>query len=139
MNALARREHGESELCEKLTRKGCDSTLVTQEVGRLVEEGLVSDRRFTESWIQAKRGRGYGPVKIRLELEQKGVSDHTIEACLEDLQREWLADIERVKAKKFGSEIPADYQERARQASFLQYRGYTFDQIRQVLDGKVFE
>ena len=32
------------------------------------------------------------------------------------------------------NELPEDFKERARQARFLQYRGFTSDQIREVLD-----
>jgi regulatory protein len=44
-----------------------------------------------------------------------------------------------VRRKRFGDEPPQDYKERARQSRFLQYRGFTSDQIRQVLDGDEFD
>ena len=39
------------------------------------------------------------------------------------------------RTRKFGSEIPKDRKERARQARFLQYRGFSTDHIRAVLEG----
>ena len=39
------------------------------------------------------------------------------------------------RARKFGSELPKDWKERSRQARFLQYRGFSTDHIRAVLEG----
>jgi regulatory protein len=41
----------------------------------------------------------------------------------------------KVRHKRFGSELPEDFKERARQARFLQYRGFTTDQINHALAG----
>ena len=40
------------------------------------------------------------------------------------------------RARKFGPELPKDWKERSRQARFLQYRGFSTDHIRAVLDGE---
>ena len=47
---------------------------------------------------------------------------------------DWLATIRAVRAKRFGAELPRDYPERARQARFLQYRGFDAAQIRAALE-----
>ena len=39
------------------------------------------------------------------------------------------------RARKFGPELPKDWKERSRQARFLQYRGFSTDHIRAVLEG----
>jgi regulatory protein len=39
------------------------------------------------------------------------------------------------RARKFGAELPKDWKERSRQARFLQYRGFSTDHIRAVLEG----
>jgi regulatory protein len=46
----------------------------------------------------------------------------------------WPATIRAVRAKRFGPELPRDYAERARQARFLQYRGFDGAQIRAALE-----
>jgi regulatory protein len=93
----------------------------------------VSDTRFAESLVRVRRSRGYGPVRIQKELEQKGIEGGAIDAVLDARSREWTQEIERVRRKKFGAGLPRSYAERARQAKFLQYRGFTFDQIQHVL------
>ncbi len=134
MQYLARREHSRRELHDKLMKKGCAEAIATETVKRLEQERLVSDDRFMESLIQARRNRGYGPLRIQKELQEKGVTAEAIERWLDVSGREWLEDIRRVQRKKFGARPPKSYPERARQARFLQYRGFTYDQIQQVLN-----
>jgi regulatory protein len=133
---LARREHSRAELEAKLIDKGCEAELARQITARLAAERLVSDARFAESLVRVRRNRGYGPVRIQKELEQKGIEDSAIDAVLDVRSREWTQEIERVRRKRFGAGLPRSYGERARQAKFLQYRGFTFDQIQQVLGSR---
>ncbi len=142
MELLARREHSCQELTAKLVRKGWPESIARDVVQTMANERLVSDERFAESLLQTRRQRGYGPVRIQYELSQKGVADSIIESVLESVldrgldpvSPNWMNEIRNVKEKKFGKEEPKDIKERARQARFLQYRGFTFDQIQQVLN-----
>jgi regulatory protein len=129
MDFLARREYGQDELVRKLADKGYKRTVVEDEVARLTEEGLQSDTRFAESFVQSRISQGKGPVRIRADLSQRGVRDGVLEGALEAADVDWfeLAIGERVK--KFGSDVPTDFKEKARQMRFLQYRGFEQDHI----------
>lgn len=107
--------------------------IAAQVVTALDAEGLISDERFIEALLHARRTRGYGPLYIRRELEEKGIARSVIERWLDPRSREWLEDLRRVKKKKFGGRQPASLAERARQTRFLQYRGFTHEQIREIL------
>ena len=134
MDMLSRREHSVAELREKLVRKGHAQTTAQQAVARLQQDGLVSDERYTEMLLSARSGRGVGPLRIRQELLEKGVAEELVNQWLDVSSRVWIEQIRRVKQKKFGDALPANYAERARQARFLQYRGFTLDQIQRVLN-----
>jgi regulatory protein len=133
MDMLARREHGRAELIAKLVRRGCDEDIAARTVATLAVEGLVSDERFIEALLHVRRVRGYGPLYIRRELEDKGIDRNTIERRLDVGSRDWIDDVQRVRKKKFGGKQPASLAERAKQMRFLQYRGFTHDQIQQAL------
>jgi regulatory protein len=79
--------------------------------------------------------RGYGPQRIQAELRERGVDDKIQALYLDAGDCQWLEQVAQVRRKRFGETPPDDYKERARQARFLQYRGFTADQIREVLDG----
>jgi regulatory protein len=134
MDMLGRREHSVAELQEKLIRKGHTEAAAAQAVAQLQQDGLVSDERFAEMLLSARRSRGVGPLRIRQEMLEKGVAEELVNQWLDVSSRVWIEQIRRVKQKKFGDALPANYAERARQARFLQYRGFTLDQIQRVLN-----
>lgn len=139
LKMLARREHSRRELCDKLLKKGYAQALVDATVKQLEQERFVSDDRFVESLIQARRNRGYGPLRIQQELREKGVAAERIEAALDCAARQWLDDIERLCQRRFGENRPKGIAARAKQARFLQYRGFTSDQIAQVLGRRLYD
>jgi regulatory protein len=130
---LARREHGREELKRKLIRKGCSATVADAVTAALATERLLSEDRFVEALVQARRSRGYGPLRIRHELEQKGVAPELIGRALDVGEREWIEDLRRVQRKRFGAKRAGSLADRAKQTRFLLYRGFTSEQIRRIL------
>jgi len=137
LRLLARREHSVRELTAKLLARGFEPEPVTETVAALSAKNLVSDARFVEEFIAARLRRGSGPAKIREELRGRGVDAARVDTELAERRSEWLINAEAARHKRFGAALPRDYQERARQARFLQQRGFTADQIRQVLKGEI--
>ena len=129
MDYLARREHGRSELLEKVTRFGFDADVADDAVAQLVEDGLQSDVRFAEAFVRSRINQGKGPAKIRVDLREKGVNDGVTEDGIRDAEQDWHALAVEVRLKKFGAQRPADFKEKARQMRFLQSRGFEQDQI----------
>ena len=101
---------------------------------QLKQEGLQSDQRFADAIVHNRIEKGYGPSWITRELREKGVSDDLIEAALQAGEVNWDACAARVREKKFGHAKPENFRERARQSRFLQYRGFTGEQIRRMFD-----
>ena len=124
LDLLARREHGVAELRAKLADREFTPEEIEATLAALQREGLLSESRFLEAFVASHARRGHGPVWIRAELERKGVSGEAIREALEAAEVDWDAEAEAVRVKRFGTEPPADFKERARQARFLQYRGY---------------
>ena len=72
---------------------------------------------------------GVGPLKIRYELRQKGVSDRLADEFLEPLSDQWDELMTRQRIRKYGASIPNDYAERMKQARFLQNRGFSPESV----------
>ena len=134
LGLLARREHSALELRHKLCARGFDADLVASLLRGLGDEGLLSDARFAESFVRTRCDKGYGPLRIRGELRERGIDSDTIEACLDSDDVAWCRLGARVRNKRFGLGLPTDLKERARQMRFLQQRGFTGEQIRRVLE-----
>ena len=129
MDYLARREHSVQQLTRKLTGRGFDEQLVEIAVAELVSDGLLSDARFAEAFVNSRIQRGSGPQKIRMELRERGVAAELISLSIGVFDDQWWQRVREVREKKFGSDQPADYKERSRQMRFLQQRGFTAEQI----------
>lgn len=133
MRLLAIREHSASELSRKLLQKGFADDDVAILLASLAQEDLLSNERFTECFVNSRRQRGSGPVKIKKELQQHQIDVDLIACYLEPRDPVWLQEAARVREKKFGRELPEDFKERVRQSRFLEYRGFSHEQIRAVM------
>lgn len=134
---LARREHSTRELQRKLQHRGHAPETVHRVVDKLASQKLVSDERFARSFVAHHGRRGQGPVRIRAELREQGAPEAIIEAALAEAEFDWAALAREVRVRKFGEGAPNSLAERAKQARFLQYRGFNADQIRAALSGSV--
>ena len=132
MDLLARREHSERELIRKLATRGFDTDLIETTIAGLVADNLLSNTRFAESFVYSRFRKGSGPQKIHAELRERGIDDGLILDSIAEYELQWQELVRQVREKKFGASQPQDYKERARQARFLQQRGFTTDQISQV-------
>jgi len=133
MDLLARREHAVGELTRKLSSRAYASAVVSQVIRDLQNEGLLSDDRFTEAYVHYRAEAGYGPIRIQAELRERGVSEEIQSSYLDFNDPQWRHHVKQVRSKRFGSSLPTDFKERTRQARFLQYRGFTGDQMRHAL------
>lgn len=133
MDLLARREHSLAELRTKLAARGFDAEEIDAALDGLSREGLADEARFIEAFVASRIRKGYGPSKIRAELIGRGIA---AQAAAEGLAGtgDWIALARAVREKRFGTALPRDFRERARQMRFLEYRGFTGEQIRSCFD-----
>lgn len=126
---LARREHSRKELRHKLAARNYGDKEIEQALQRLMEKGLQSDRRFAEACVRSWFERGHGPLKIAVQLEQKGIDAMQIEEVLNSGKFDWCGLAAGVYRKKFADKPPSDYREKARRSRFLRQRGFPDEQI----------
>jgi len=129
---LARRDFASGELRRKLTHQGYAEEPVAQTIAELVEEGVLNDARYVENYVSYHADRGEGPFRIESELQQFDVAAELIQTALAS-GPDWKARARDVRTRRFGADIPDTWAEKAKQARFLQYRGFTSDQIRAAL------
>jgi regulatory protein len=132
---LARRDYSSGELRRKLADRGYVEIAIEPVVEDLIASNKVNDERFGQNVVAYRARRGRGPARIRSELQKSGLTRAAIdEAVKGDEAPDFLALAKAARNRKFGPEIPRDRKERARQARFLQYRGFSNDHIRAVLE-----
>jgi len=133
LGLLARREHARAELARKLAERGFAAAAVAEVTSALAAEGLVSDARFAAAFVRERIERGWGPLRIRRDLEARGAEPDAVERALAEADADWVRRAALARARRFGEAAPGDYPEWARQARFLERRGFTREQIRRAL------
>ncbi len=139
MGLLARREHSKLELYQKMRVKGFDKEMIQFNVDEFAQSDWQSNQRYCEMILRSRVIKKHGPVKIKMELRQKGVSDIDIERCFdrsENEQIDWVMLCQSAWKKKYRG-IAQSQNEKAQQYRFLQQRGFTVDQIKSALKGKI--
>lgn len=136
LRLLARREHSRAELGIKLQQRGIDEDEAETVLDRLESEGALSEARFVEQLVRARLHQGYGPLRIHRDLAAKGVDPGLADAEMPFDGEAWAARAEAARRRHFGPELPRDQAERARQARFLERRGYAAAHIARVLRGE---
>ena len=133
LGLLSRREHSKQELKAKLLSRKLPPDIVRQVLADLEQSGYLSDQRFTEVFVRSRMERGHGPLKIRQELSARGIKEDIIEQHMDQSEQTWEGILYQVWSKKYGAVMPSSYQQWAKQARFLQSRGFTSAQIRKVV------
>lgn len=133
MNLLSYREYSRHELTEKLSLKFEQSSLVDQVINQLVSENLQSDERFAEAFVRSRIARGQGEVRIRMELRERGIRTDMANQSIDGCDIDWSTLARDIVKNKYGEESVTDNREKAKRMRFLQYRGFTYDQISHAL------
>lgn len=133
---LSRRDYETAELSARMKRRMyekndgiIDEPLIERVIERLGEQHFLNDTRVIELQLRSYIRKGYGPLRIKQELRQKGFTATLIEQQFEQLDVDWFELATDVRCKKFGDEIPRDFKEKSKQVRYLQYRGFSGDMI----------
>ena len=126
---LARRDLPSGELRERLSERGYAPEATAAALSALAAEGALNDERYAHNYVAYHAGRGRGPVRIGADLRARGLPQELIEAALASVP-DWRALAAAARVRRFGKAAPGSWREKARQARFLQYRGFSADHIR---------
>ena len=131
---LASREHTRRELRRKLHARFDDAPLVDAVLDDLEHRKLLSDERFAENYVDQRSRKGYGPLRIRAELAQRGVDSELVTHWVDEASIEWGEVLAQAAARKFGDGAVGDMRALAKRGRFLEQRGFPTSLVRRYLD-----
>ncbi len=137
INYLAIREHSSLELRNKLLRKGFEEAVIEKVIIQLQLDNLQSDERFAESYTRMRTDKGYGPLSIQQELQRRGIDRDLFTAFVDASDSAWINIACQAREIRFGQKLPENKRELAKQARFLENRGFTHSQIKVALSEKI--
>jgi regulatory protein len=133
---LSRREHSVYESRHKLLQRDFDDQEIERAIVELQQGGWLSDKRFTEAYIRMRQKKGFGPIRIAMELNERGIQQNIIDDYLRADDDVWLQLLKHQYLKKYKNKSIKDYNDKAKRIRFLQYRGFALDDIYQVVSDK---
>jgi regulatory protein len=133
LRLLGRREHSRVELERKLRQHEVEPGELALALDDLQAKGFLNEQRVLESVVHRRAPR-LGAMRVRQELQAKGLAPEAISQAVIDLQGSEVDRAREVWRKKFG--VPAeDAQSRLKQMRFLASRGFGAEAIRRVVRG----
>jgi regulatory protein len=121
------RDHSEQELRRKLSapvmsKNGPEEIDATRKITTAWLPGAMSIVIWTTIALPqflASRGRkGYGPARIRQELNQKGVARESIEKAMRECDIDWCELAKEQAIRKYGEPLPRDFQKKSKSSAF---------------------
>lgn len=134
LRLLAAREHSRAELEAKLASHESEEGELRRVLDELQAKGFISEQRVVASVLHRRAAR-LGVVRLRQELQSKGVSAPAVAEAVAQLRATEPQRAREVWRKKFGAPA-ADAAGRARQMRFLAARGFGAEVIRRVVLGE---
>ena len=128
LDIVSRREHSEKEIKNKLLDKFDAPEIIEQVVLKLIENNLINDVRFAEMYVLIRKRKGFGPKKIQFELMARGIDD-SISSLVITEEGSWKEAAQKAFNKKFKNGASQEFKERNKQKTFLQNRGFSFEEI----------
>lgn len=134
LDYLGKREYSYVELARKLKPFAEETDDIPAILDDFKSRGWLSDARFTEQIVHARQVK-FGSARVANELREKGIADDLIENAVAAVKENEFDNALAVCKKKY-KEPPKSREDWARQARFLQSRGFGFDVIKKVLNTK---
>lgn len=131
LRLLARREHSQKELFDKLALRGFQRDEVEPVIVEMAEQNWQNDARYTECYVRQRISSGYGPIRIRYELQQRGITDADLDTQAEE-QGGWQNLLIDVYCNKYDEEMSLTQNEWLKRSRFLQQRGFSGEMIKRL-------
>ena len=128
----ARSEKSSGDALRLMQRWGVKPSARQGVLQKLLADRFIDDNRYAEAFVRGKAGR-FGASRLRSELARRGIDRDLIDEAIAGECVESEADRARAVLRGRFTEPPADAREWARQARFLQTRGFAPDLIRKLL------
>jgi len=130
---LGYRQRSQSELKERLSKRGFDGETIEATLSKLREQGLVDDGAFARYWV-GNRSK-FGPRSrwlIGQELKQKGVNGQVIEQATDSIDE--ADNAYRAASAKLKRLATDDFREFYRRVGqFLRRRGFSYGIIKETI------
>ncbi|MBR2509228.1 MAG: regulatory protein RecX [Lentisphaeria bacterium] len=140
MKILSKRVYAESEIQSKLQKKGYSAAEIKTAVEDCRRYAFLNDKRYAEDYANLLNQRGCGSLLIRRKLQMLHIAEEYIDNALaQAAENEMTAAKNSLDFKLRMLKNEKDkFKKKQKIYAFLVSRGYSFDIIRELLEGIEF-
>ena len=133
----SRAEYCKEDMRRKMERWEVEDDMQEKVIAYLVKEQYIDEERYARSFIRAKKEYNHwGEKKIEQALYMKRIPKDIYEPILKEICNNDFYDILKslLQNKKRSVKASSDYELRGKLMRFAMQRGFTYDQICEVID-----
>jgi regulatory protein len=124
LGLLVRREHSRRELKQKLKFRGKEAEEIDLALESLSRQDFQNDERFAFALARSRQSAGYGPQRIRAEMQQHSLNSELIDQAVSALECDWLEMAHGLVERRYLRKIQQDPNQVRKAVDFLLRRGF---------------
>lgn len=132
---LGIRPRSKKELEKKLQEKGFAKKIIKNTLKRLKELGYFDDKKFAQSWLEARKLAGKGKFIVKKELQEKGIEENLVKRILDKYSQKEEVEIARnlIERRRSKYQDLSSLEQKQKLARFLASRGFSWQTISKIL------
>jgi len=131
------RPRSEAEVRIKLTQLGFSQPIIETTLEKLRSLKFLDDEAFARGWALGRvQGRGFGPLRVERELQQKGVAETLISQIVQEtFSRQGGIEVgKKLLERRFKDKDLGDVKVLRRAVAFLKRCGYQISVIAELVE-----
>lgn len=133
---LGQKEFSVSDFRNKLQRVCADLDMIEQLLQDFIARDWLNEQRYMTSFVRQKISAGLGQYRIKQELNQHGIKSSESELYFEQMEFDWFEQALATYQKKYGQSQCDDFKEKGKRFRYMQYRGFSPDQIKYAMEAQ---
>lgn len=140
---LGRQEYYEAKFRQKLKDKEATDEQIELIVEEFTEQNWLSEQRYCNAFVRSRINKGQGKNRIKADAQNKRLDRACLTLALEENDTDWFELALETYNRRYwdkpladsnGNNDKAYEKEKAKRMRFMQYRGFTMDQMRYAME-----
>jgi regulatory protein len=136
---LGRQEYYEAKFRQKLVKAEATEEQIELLTEEFVQNNWLSEQRYCEGFVRGRINKGHGKIRIRADARQKGLDQDTLTLAVDAVELDWFEQARSTYQKKFHDRPVVDIKDKAKRLRFMQYRGFSIEQVSYAMEQAVDE
>lgn len=126
---MGRQEYYEHKFRQKLKQNEATDEQIELIVEEFCQNNWLSEQRYCDYFVRSRINKGQGKMRIRADARQKRLDEDCLNQSLGENEVDWFELACATYDKRFGDKPIADMKDKAKRLRFMQYRGFSMDEV----------